>query len=264
MRFGATAERDASFLAIADRLATLMIDEIIKQVSKRSTIKEPGAIWSIAVTGSSRIEIQVPSDLIAIGLPKKISLVLNPVTSRHAPARDQFRGSYNTFGIGLNVLPEDYAQREGVLRLKLKGGVTKGYFVDESEQDRLVEYLRQVLPSWRSTLVHELIHMLDSLRTKKSRDWFHPPQPEDWDAYVNSPHEFNAFFHQIVSETNRLLSKVSEESIRKATNSFSLFLEYVVVTDAFQVVPTMSEKNQKKIVTRLWQLWDRWRKTVLR
>lgn len=123
------------------------------------------------------------------------------------------------------------------------------------------KYIDTRLDGMRRTIVHELTHYLDMLRSKNMNPSAERYDAGDIEGYYATPTEFNAYFQEAVDSMITLLTaaKVSEEmQIRVRSmvlgNGFDAFKRYFLssMPKAYQKI---FNKYQRKLTKRIYKLY---------
>lgn len=118
----------------------------------------------------------------------------------------------------------------------------------------------------RETLLHEIIHFLDSTRNPSMDAQTRP----DRAGYYNSPHEYNAYYHQLVSPLMTFLQAAQKNAGNTAvlnklakrlhiTTDFHSTLQGIAnhaASDAnvSEFIALLDDKNNRKLLKRLYTL----------
>lgn len=129
-----------------------------------------------------------------------------------------------------------------------------------SRRRSVERYMLDMLQKQQGVVVHEATHMLDTHRAPGLQRRPRSMKEElniSFSKYVNSPHEFNAFFQEMVSETQATLNHATEQELREILSSFDTFLEVVEETPAYlNIREHLNKKYRRRLHTRLWQAWN--------
>jgi len=156
---------------------------------------------------------------------------------------------------------------------KIKTEVQSGKsYISKNEFSKIIKN-----PKYLRVFIHEFIHFLDSERIEKFSDL---PRGGQWDAgtfqpdqkYYNSPHEFNAFFHQAAKEIDTRIKdiiKMVRQDIKKSVpiSTIQWNLEAKIPSDphnfikylplGFDYKKTLDQKFQKKFMNRLYDYYQK-------
>jgi hypothetical protein len=137
-----------------------------------------------------------------------------------------------------------------------------------SRRRSLEAHMLVLLREQRDALVHEITHMLDAQRAPSmfAKPAPQGPAPDDSDAelerkfrsYVNSPHEFNAFFQQMISQaSDELTNNTPAKDVRAVEADFEDFMMLIKWTSAYRnIEPYLNTKYRRKLDNRLYQSWN--------
>lgn len=134
------------------------------------------------------------------------------------------------------------------------------------------QQLYAVLSERPDFLLHEVIHLLDHLRSASEFKFMAAgPRPThrlsdeervgSVTAYINNPVEFNAHFQQAIFEAVVLLERMTPPQVSRVKKDFRHFVELLDQTMAFQTLRATEGKWAKKLSQRLWQAWETFRET---
>lgn len=213
---GASPERDAKFRKIAEKLTS----EIVHLGS------DPAIVEAVA-----QGEDEVSFTFTEYEIPFSVAILTGSEQTGH-PA--QFIAEDKT--IVLYFLPIDALE---VARTR-------------PGRKKLAKWISNYFEERRSSIFHEVIHLLDFLRsdyTGKQMTEEEAFAPDfDMQKYVSHPVEFNAFFQQAMQETL--------PQLRKGVN-FEVFQKTFFKTHVYKrFLSQLTPAYEKRMLSRLWQTWN--------
>jgi hypothetical protein len=110
-------------------------------------------------------------------------------------------------------------------------------------------------------LAHEIIHLLDYLRGNQVMTKLAMLNTGmDFKKYINTPHEYNAFFQQGALETWNALQNMNTMQRKEAMNDFGKFAAVASTTIAFKsLILEADKKYERKTAARLYQTYAYWK-----
>ena len=110
-----------------------------------------------------------------------------------------------------------------------------------------------------SVLVHEIIHYFDRVDHAKNNTSFdkgYVTNATDFAGYMNTPQEFNAYFHMGFYNTLYFMRTTDSKMVSKILKSYNSFYDYMV-PKFFErdFIGNLTEENLKRFRARLYKIW---------
>lgn len=120
------------------------------------------------------------------------------------------------------------------------------------------DFEKQITEAFRNVFIHEYTHLADALRSKNPKGYTSTKSRQvSKGEYINTAHEFNAFYSQVVDDAETMFTKREVVSLFKKSPDFKTFLgllkgesEAAVVLDS-----ESSGKFRQAFIKRLYQLY---------
>ena len=249
--FGADPVRDAQIRTVASRGAEKILSKIQKD------LKRPAVIDEIARTGEYNFALELDEkDFKSLGLPTPAWISIMLAGEDHYSLRGekdvQAAWDPRLHSIALFTLPP-----KPHLYVQVRRGRREIHKV-------FSKYSR----SLKQSLLHEVVHYIDYLRGNDTMASLVEKQAilneklskeEAYIAYINTPHEFNAFFQQGLAETWHLLITQKRHDRARTMASFDKFLALALRTPAFtELSKSLDKRFAKKMLSRLAQTFTYW------
>jgi hypothetical protein len=229
MQLGADPARDAMYRRFADRISRELVSSMTGKhvVDILSRGQLPG--MTVLVDGS---------DSASVGLsPFRFNFRLAPPPHGSSAAAAFEPRSMTLFSFVIDP----------VMNLEI--------FQSRAARKMIEKEVPSLLAKQRNYLVHEIIHMLDFLRGHaKIEEHAKRFQGAGFIKYINTPHEFNAFFQQAIESVESKL-RAGGKTIGKV--DFDRVMKTFKDTESGkEMLRSMNETYMRKLLSRLWQIWD--------
>lgn len=132
-------------------------------------------------------------------------------------------------------------------------------------RDGMLRLLHENSDDIHRAVFHEFIHLLDFHRSQRvpQASGYHDEEgaivPK---KYARDPYEFNAMFQTVVAETGMLLARLREEkprTYRNVVRNFFRLVRFVKENDESGAFELLLRYNEKRTLSRLYQIWERLR-----
>lgn len=149
----------------------------------------------------------------------------------------------------------------------IKFSITLPYLTREGSLEQVVNKLKVN----RNEVVHELIHLLDDLRTGVGDDLIDMRQAggeyaDAGEGYYNEPFELNAYFQGAIGDFEDFMKRSPETlaALSDQMKDFRSFKEFMFdqqFDDGF--IENLTGENRERLIKRLYQFYEDFRKTDL-
>lgn len=146
-----------------------------------------------------------------------------------------------------------------------KYAVTLPFLTDDGSLERIEDRITVK----QDTIMHELTHMLDDLRTRQSKDLIDMRQAdgeyaEAGEGYYNEPFELNAYFQQAIGDFEEFVERNPETLAALSDNlrDFRSFREFAfdqLFDDGF--IEHLTDENRERMIKRLYKFYEDFKKT---
>lgn len=128
------------------------------------------------------------------------------------------------------------------------------------------DFETQMKDTFRSTFIHEYTHIVDALRSN-DLPRYNATKVSQTKAgeYINTAHEFNAFYSQVVDDAEEVFSMRDPSDMFKRSPDFKTFLGLLrIESDAATVLDSEANgKFRKAFIRRVYQLYQDYKNEML-
>lgn len=180
-----------------------------------------------------------------------------------------FKLKYKDEPIGIRILPATSMTKHklGVLRTT---SIDDGYnlqfnyeihMYDNTEDFELIsikDFYRQIIRNFKKVFIHEFVHFIDAVESDHTANYMATKRNlRQKGNYINTPHEYNAFYIQMMSEINDAFEDESVVRTFLQNPTYDRFLSLInVETHAGEMLKDLEGKYRKAFKKRLFQLYN--------
>lgn len=246
---GATEERDTAYRVAAETVYGAVIDTVEHMLQHNEINKE-------LMIDESTGDFWVAFDVMLNNLDLGDIIYDNPVLEIDIDLSDTNKGKFQ-------YEPENKPSPRTSITLYITSAEFKQLQISSNFKEDFID----IISSKKDTIIHETIHLFDYLRYKKYLKYNDLGTsdkmltPEERAYYINDSREFNAYYQARVQEFLNSISK-DEDTLSNVLSEFNLFWEYFLVFYE-NIYNNLTEDNQKKIVKRLYNVYENLRDNEL-
>ena len=128
---------------------------------------------------------------------------------------------------------------------------------NNTELSSINDFYNNFEKQFEETFIHEYNHFLDSLRSKDQESYTDTKtKMKNKGQYINTPHEFNAFYMQLMKSYKNAFKKRNVVEQFKENPTFENFKDIGEITsDAGRALSNLDEQYKKSYLKRLYQLY---------
>jgi len=180
-----------------------------------------------------------------------------------------FKLTYKDNPLGVRVLPRNQLTKNTIGKL-ITTSINDGYtttfkyeihlYINENNDEDLIsinDFYKMFTNMYKKVFVHEYVHFMDSVDSDNEEMYIDTKRKlRQSGKYIDTPHEYNAFYIQIMHEIEHVFEDPSVMSIFSKNPSFDNFISLIrVETHGGEMLSDLKGKYDKAFKKRLYQLY---------